>query len=143
MDKSPDRIVGAFKRLDDANSATGIIRDKLITKLESAFDKFDFDITKSSPEERESAMTIINALDGLLKGKEKSALDNVKVSLSQRKEDDDHDRSELIADALKSLPALLQPNINDNIGDTERLAFDSSTIELDVPINKKELEITE
>ncbi len=139
MENTTDRILEAFKSMDEATSSTGIIRNKLISKLENAFDKFDFDIAKSSPEERESAMSVINALDGLLKGKEKVALDNVKVSLSQRKDDDDHDRSELIADALKQVSPILVIGT----GNQEGKSFDSNTIELDTPINEEELEISE
>ena len=139
MENTTDRILEAFKSMDDATSSTGKIRDKLISKLETAFDRFDFDIEKSSPEERESAMSVINALDGLLKGKEKVALDNVKVSLSQRKDDDDHDRSELVAEALKQISPILAMGTGNQEGKT----FDSKTIELDVEIRKEELEIDE
>ncbi len=139
MENTPDRILNAFRNMDTATASTGKIRDKLITKLESAFDKFDFDITKSSPEERESAMSVINALDGLLKGKEKVALDNVKVSLSQRKDDDDHDRSELIADALKQI----SPLHNVCGGDAKDKVLDVNSIKLEIEISKNELEIEE
>lgn len=100
---SENRIDNAFDKLDNALDATAGIREDLIAKLYTAAKAFDFNIANTDAEGRESFMSVINSLDGLLKGKEKAAIDTVKLSLQQRKDNDDHDNSAVIADLLASI----------------------------------------
>jgi hypothetical protein len=105
------RIETSFTKLDEALINTGGIREVLITKLHKAISEYDFTIAKSTPEERDSFMSVVNSLEGILRGKEKAALDNVKLSLLDKTTTDNHNTSQAVAELLK----LINPSIYQSI----------------------------
>ena len=90
----------AFDNLDTSLASTAVIRNELIATLHTAVSEFKFSIKDSSAEDRESFMAVINSLDGLLKGKEKSALDNVKVQLMQKGESNSQEIAKSVTQLL-------------------------------------------
>ena len=113
VENSGSRIETAFANLDATMISSTGIRDVLIKKLFDAATAFNFDIYKNSPESRESFMSVINGLEGLLKGKEKTALDNVKLSLVQRAESDNHSSAAAITQLLHMInPGLITKTQN-------------------------------
>ncbi len=109
-----NRIDNSFQALDQTITKTSEIREVLIKKLFDAAVEYKFEIKTTSPEERESFMSVVNSLDGLLKGKERVALDNVKISLLKRSETDNHSTAEAVTKLLHMInPALAIKSIND------------------------------
>ena len=107
--KPVNRVDSAFTNLDKVMISSSDIREALITKLYSAVKEYNFTIEGTSPENRESFTAIINSLDGLLKGKEKTALDNVKLSLMQKSESESASSAAAITALLHMInPGLIQ-----------------------------------
>lgn len=125
------RIETSFTNLDETLIKTGGIREVLITKLHKAIAEYDFAIKNTTPEERDSFMSVVNSLEGILRGKEKAALDNVKLSLMDKTTTDNHNTSQAVTELLKLInPSVYQAISNpiDHADTTKKLeeSFDKS-----------------
>lgn len=130
-----ERISTAFDILDNTHGKTQGIRDNLIDKFTEIVTAADFSLDNASPEDRESFMSVVNGLGGLLNDQERSALNTVKISLQQRKDDDDHDNSANVTALLHMINPAFVEQVKNNIdgarvdGEIED-AFNSSNVSI-------------
>jgi len=128
-----NRIDNSFDKLDETHGKTQSIRDKLIDKFTDIVMDSDFDLTDCTSEDRESFMSVTNGLAHMLNDQEKSALNEVKISLQLRKDDDEHDSSEKITALLHMInPSLAEATKNNpDIDDSKaEVAFTESGEEI-------------
>jgi hypothetical protein len=126
-----------FNNLDSTLNETLDIRNSLITKLFDAVKDYNFKVSDKNTEANESFMKVIDSLDGLLKGKEKSALDNVKIHLTQQSTDATENISKSITTLLRMI------NLNSvNNGNGNNINPDEISNHIDEEFSKTGLNIS-
>jgi len=108
MDNTKD-IDDLFSNINSLADENHLRRNSLISKVMQAIEKTDFTPEKLRASELESRLGMISTVDSLMKSQEAVQINNLKLNLQKKSDDDDADHAGRVIELLQQIaPDMVQ-----------------------------------